>query len=126
MSTTSSDDTVFISGNFNVLHAGHIRLFAFARNFGKKLVVGVISDSQAGHAAYVEQSLRLEAVRTNSWVSTAFLVDEPLETVLRRLKPKAVIKGREFEQQNNIESSILREWGWQADLRVIRATAIFY
>jgi len=111
MSTTSSDDTVFISGNFNVLHAGHIRLFAFAHNFGKKLVVGVISDSQAGHAAYVEQSLRLEAVRTNSWVSTAFLVDEPLETVLRRLKPKAVIKGREFEQQNNIESSILREWG---------------
>lgn len=111
MSTSASDDTVFISGNFNVLHAGHIRLFAFARNFGRKLIVGVMSDSQAGGAAYVEQSLRLEAVRTNSWVNTAILIDEPLEAVLRRLKPKSVIKGREFEQLNNIESSILPEWG---------------
>ena len=111
MSATNSDDTVFIAGNFNVLHAGHIRLFAFARNFGKKLVVGVMSDSQAGRAAYVEQSLRLEAVRTNNWVSKAILIDEPIEAVLRRLKPKSVIKGREFEQLNNIESSILLEWG---------------
>ena len=111
MSASASDNTVFISGNFNVLHAGHIRLFAFARNFGGKLVVGVMSDSQAGSAAYVEQSLRLEAVRTNSWVDTAILIDEPLEVVLRRLKPESVIKGREFEQLNNLESSILPEWG---------------
>lgn len=111
MSAANSDDIVFISGNFNVLHAGHIRLFAFARNFGKNLVVGVMSDSQAGGAAYVEQSLRLEAVRTNNWVSEAILIDEPLEAVLRKLKPKSVIKGREFEQLNNIESSILLEWG---------------
>ena len=64
--------TVFISGNFNVLHAGHIRLFAFARNLGTRLVVGVNSDKIAGASAYIEQSLRLEAVESNSWVNEVF------------------------------------------------------
>ena len=66
MTATYSKDTVFISGNFNVLHAGHIRLFAFAHGFGKRLIVGVISDDRAGSDAYIEESLRVEAVRTNS------------------------------------------------------------
>ena len=102
MQPQSSDSLVFVSGNFNVLHAGHIRLFAFARNFGSRLIIGVNSDRIAGADAYVEESLRIEAVTTNSWVDDVILVDENIEDVLRRLKPKAVIKGREFEQQINI------------------------
>ena len=63
---SKQEDAVFVSGNFNVLHAGHIRLFAFARNFGARLIVGVISDRLAGESAYISEALRLEAVRTNS------------------------------------------------------------
>ena len=102
---------MFVSGNFNVLHAGHIRLFAFARNFGSKLIVGVRSDRVAGADAYVEESLRIEAVTTNSWVDEVILIDENIEDVLRRLKPRAVIKGREFEQQENIEANVISDWG---------------
>jgi len=111
MQPQSSDSLVFVSGNFNVLHAGHIRLFAFARNFGSRLIIGVNSDRIAGADAYVEESLRIEAVTTNSWVDDVILVDENIEDVLRRLKPKAVIKGREFEQQINIEANVISEWG---------------
>jgi rfaE bifunctional protein kinase chain/domain len=111
MATTHKGNIVFISGNFNVLHAGHIRLFAFARNFGALLVVGVISDKYAGAATYVEESDRFEAVKTNKRVHEAILIDEPLETVLRRLQPTVVIKGREFEHQINVEEKILQEWG---------------
>ena len=28
---------VFITGNFNILHPGHIRLFKFAKSLGQKL-----------------------------------------------------------------------------------------
>lgn len=111
MGRTSAQEIVFISGNFNVLHAGHIRLFAFARKFGAKLVVGVISDRLAGGLAYVRESDRLEAVQTNNWVSESVLVDEPIEDLLLKLRPKVVIKGREFEQAENVEAAVVSMWG---------------
>ena len=36
-----------ITGNFNVLHSGHIRLFEFAKNEAKELVVGIISSNNS-------------------------------------------------------------------------------
>ena len=34
----------FISGNFNIIHAGHIRLFKFARSLAENLIIGLYSD----------------------------------------------------------------------------------
>lgn len=107
----TSENLVFISGNFNVLHAGHIRLFAFARNFASKLVVGVTSDFLAGDAAYVDEASRLEAVKTNSWVTEAILITKSVRETLRVIRPKVVVKGREFENQDNIEASVISDWG---------------
>ena len=39
-----NNKTSFISGKFSVLHAGHIRLFKFAKSISDKLIVGVYSD----------------------------------------------------------------------------------
>ena len=44
---------VFVSGHFNVLHPGHLRLFRFAKECGDILIVGVESDRIAGNDAYV-------------------------------------------------------------------------
>ena len=33
--------TVFVSGNFNVLHPGHLRLLRFAKEYGELLIVRV-------------------------------------------------------------------------------------
>ena len=46
-------ENVLVTGNFNVLHAGHIRLLEFAKKCGKRLVVGVNSDSVASGAVQV-------------------------------------------------------------------------
>jgi cytidyltransferase-like protein len=59
---------VFVSGNFNILHPGHLRLLRFAKECGDFLVVGVQDDQLAGDAAVIEESLRLDGVRSNSWV----------------------------------------------------------
>ena len=50
--------TVFVSGTFNVLHPGHLRLLKFAKDSGERLVVGVLSDRVAGVAAHVPQEFR--------------------------------------------------------------------
>ncbi|WP_457488826.1 adenylyltransferase/cytidyltransferase family protein, partial [Tardiphaga sp. P5_C10] len=38
----------FVSGNFNVVHPGHLRLFKFAQELGDVLVVGVNADGAPG------------------------------------------------------------------------------
>ena len=102
---------IFVSGHFNVLHPGHIRLLRFAKECGGKLIVAVESDQIAGSAAYVSQDLRLEGIQSNSLVNEAFLFEEPVTEVIKRLKPDIVVKGKEHELRFNPEQLILEEYG---------------
>lgn len=102
--------TVFVSGNFNVLHPGHLRLLRFARECGERLVVGVCSDRLAGNAAHVPEQLRLEGVQSNSWVDEAFVIDEQVTEVIRRLRPDVVVKGKEHESGFNPELEVLEQY----------------
>lgn len=102
---------VLVTGNFNILHAGHLRLLKFAKECGERLLVGVNSDKLAGGSSYVHESLRLECVQNSNWVDEAFLVDEPIESLIARLRPDAVVKGREHEARFNPELAALDEYG---------------
>ena len=104
-------ETVFVSGTFNVLHPGHFRLLKFAKENGKRLVVGVYSDQIAGPRAYVPQEFRLEAVKMNGLVDEAFFVDEPVEDVILRLKPALVVKGKEHKTRENPEQKAVESYG---------------
>lgn len=106
-----SDRTVFVSGNFNVLHPGHLRLLRFARDCGEKLIVGVYSDRIAGNGAHVPERLRLEGVQSNSWVDEAFLMNEPVTEVIGRLRPDVIVKGKEHESRFNPELAALEQYG---------------
>jgi rfaE bifunctional protein kinase chain/domain len=103
--------TIFVSGNFNILHPGHLRLLRFARELGDKLIVGVHSDLIGGSDAHVPEYLRLEGIRSNNWVSEAVLVDEPVTEVIRKIKPDIVVKGKEHINLNNPELEVLKEYG---------------
>ena len=105
------DKVVLVSGNFNVLHPGHIRLLRFARDCGDKLLVAVYSDRVAGKAAHVHEALRLEGVQSNVWVDSAFLIDEPIAELVARLKPDIVVKGKEHEYSRNMELPALEAYG---------------
>jgi cytidyltransferase-like protein len=56
--------TVFISGNFSVLHPGHIRLFHLAKRLGQKLVVGINSDLSVVSSMKVPLDLRIESLKS--------------------------------------------------------------
>jgi len=104
---------VFVSGHFNVLHPGHLRLLRFAKEFGGKLIVAVESDKIAGQAAYVSEELRLEGVQSNSWVDEAFLLTESVTDAIARIRPDIVVKGKEFELKYNPEQTVLETYGGQ-------------
>jgi rfaE bifunctional protein kinase chain/domain len=96
---------VLVTGNFNILHPGHIRLLAFARELGDCLVVGVNPDTTEGVTLPV--ALRLEGVRSHKNVDVAFEVDMPVGDVIARLRPDIVVKGGEHEHADNPEKPAL-------------------
>jgi rfaE bifunctional protein kinase chain/domain len=102
---------VFVSGNFNVIHPGHLRILRFAKECGDCLVVGVNSDALAEGGAVISEALRLEGVRANSFVDHAFLLECSPAEAIHALQPNVVVKGTEHEQQSNPERAAVEAYG---------------
>jgi len=106
-----SKRTAFISGNFNVVHPGHLRLFRYAREKADRLVIGVFADALGGDQIFIPEALRMDALRNNVLVDEVILIDDSLESTLTRLKPDLVIKGHEYEGKENPEEHMLKKLG---------------
>ncbi|MDO8788829.1 MAG: PfkB family carbohydrate kinase [Sulfuritalea sp.] len=104
-----SNRIVFVSGNFNVIHPGHLRLLNFAAECGDFLVVGVTGDDLPG--AFIPENLRLEGVQAISAVSFAFLLPVSAEKFVAALKPHMVVKGKEHEAHFNPEQQVIEGYG---------------
>src|SRR5882762_1281004 len=99
----------FVSGNFNVVHPGHLRLLKFAAEQADALVVGVNSDKASG--VTVPQDMRLENVRSISMVEYAVGLEVPADAFIAELKPDVVVKGKEFETRINPEQAAVDSYG---------------
>lgn len=102
---------VFVSGSFNVLHPGHLRLLRFAKECGDRLIVAVQSDRLAGNAAHVHEHLRLEGMKSIAWVDETFIFDQPLTELIEHLRPDIVVKGKEHELNFNSELAVIEKYG---------------
>lgn len=102
---------VFVSGHFNVIHPGHLRLLRFAKECGTRLIVAVESDRLAGPSAHVPEHLRLDGVLSNTFVDEAFVFDEDIASVIGRIRPDIVVKGKEHESRFNREAEVLAHYG---------------
>jgi rfaE bifunctional protein kinase chain/domain len=99
----------FVSGNFNVVHPGHLRLLRFAAEQADRLVVGVNADDSPG--VTLPQDVRLENVRSIGFVDHAVALREPAGGFIAALRPDVVVKGKEFEKRCNAERSIIESYG---------------
>ena len=106
-----SDKIIFVSGNFNIVHPGHLRMLRFAKESGNLLVVGVNSNRIAEDAVIIDEKLRLESINSINWVDYAFVLDEEANLFIKELKPDAVVKGKEYEIKENIELAAINEYG---------------
>ena len=102
---------IFISGNFNVIHTGHLRLLKFAKECGDYLIVGVNSDLVAGSDAFLKQNVRIEALKLINFIDEILLIDCELGDIINEIKPDIVVKGKDFEDKFNIEKLIVDKYG---------------
>ncbi len=104
------DQTIaFVSGNFNVVHPGHLRLLKFAAEQADILVVGVNPDSTPG--VTVDQEMRLENVRSISFVQHVVRLETSASDFIAKLRPTIVVKGKEFEDRPNPEQDVVDSYG---------------
>ncbi|MEM7503748.1 MAG: PfkB family carbohydrate kinase [Pseudomonadota bacterium] len=99
----------FVSGNFNVIHPGHLRLFEFAASCADVLVVGVHQDGYGN--TILPAGLRLESVSGVSKIDHAFVLPGTPEDFIRDLKPAVVVKGKEHEERFNPELAAVDSYG---------------
>lgn len=100
---------ILVTGKFNILHPGHIRLLKFAKELGGKLFVGVESDNKAGVNSYVKENLRIESLKSNNWVDECFLYNESVENIIVKYDINIVVKGKEHENKFNEELEIMQK-----------------
>jgi rfaE bifunctional protein kinase chain/domain len=103
------DKIVFVSGNFFVLHPGHIRLLKFASEFGGLLYVGV--NNTRPSKDYPSAQERADILNELGFVHEVAVLHTGLEEYLKKLRPDLVVKGREYEGGKNIEEDWLNSWG---------------
>ncbi|MEA2049967.1 MAG: PfkB family carbohydrate kinase [Campylobacterota bacterium] len=101
---------VFVSGDFNILHPGHLRFLKFAKESGDYLIVGVNSDKIVVNKG-ISENIRLESIQATSYVDDAFIIDEPTIKWIQKYKPDIVVKGKEHSTKHNPELEIINSYG---------------
>lgn len=111
INSRKKDKKVLVTGNFNILHPGHLRLLRYAKEYGSYLIVGITSDNIAGTSAHIPETLRLEGIKSNNWVDEAFIFNSSVEEIIKEIKPDVVVKGKEHQKNFNPEQKILDSIG---------------
>ena len=108
---------VLANGCFDVLHVGHVRYLAGARELGDILVVGINSDEQvaiqkgAGRPVLPAME-RAEIVSALESVTYVTIFDEPtVEQLLLALKPDVHAKGTDYTTESVPERDVVRSYG---------------
>ncbi|HMM79088.1 MAG TPA: adenylyltransferase/cytidyltransferase family protein [Pyrinomonadaceae bacterium] len=113
----AGETIVLANGCFDLLHVGHIRYLAAAKELGDCLVVGVNSDEQArrlkgvGRPAVGEDE-RAEVISALRSVDLVTIFHEPTVTeLIRSIRPDIHAKGTDYTVDNVPEREIVREHG---------------
>lgn len=108
---------VAVSGYFNPLHIGHIKLFEEAKKLGTKLVAIVNNDEQVklkGSFPFMSEKERIEIVASLGMVDNAILAVDKDRTVCKTvelIKPDIFANGGDRTRKNIPEVEVCRKIG---------------
>ena len=114
--TKENKPTVMVSGGFDPVHAGHIRMIRHAAQYGDVIVVAN-SDSwlfRKKGFVFMEWERRVEILNAIKGVVLVDSVDDSDDTVceaIRRLKPTYFANGGDRGKSNTPEQSVCEELG---------------
>jgi rfaE bifunctional protein nucleotidyltransferase chain/domain len=112
-------EVALANGAFDVLHVGHLRYLAAARELGDRLVVAVNSDisvqlSKGDLRPIIPEIERVEILSHLWMVDRICLFDsETVEPVLERLKPQVHAKGTDYTIETVPEREVVAAYGGQ-------------
>jgi len=110
-------EVVLVNGAFDVLHVGHLRYLAAARELGDRLVAAVNSDisvqfSKGALRPIMPEIERVEILSHLWMVDRICLFDsETVAPVLERLKPQIHAKGTDYTVETVPEREIVAAYG---------------
>jgi D-beta-D-heptose 7-phosphate kinase/D-beta-D-heptose 1-phosphate adenosyltransferase len=108
--------TVMVSGGFDPVHAGHIRMIRDAANFGNVIVIANSDDWLFRKKGFVFMTFAQRAEILNA-IKGVILVDSVDDTdgtvceAIRRLKPDFFANGGDRGRSNTPEQSVCEELG---------------
>lgn len=108
---------VLANGCFDVLHVGHVRYLAGARELGDVLVVGINSDEQVARLKGAGRPVlpateRAEIVASLESVTYVTIFAEPtVAELLLALKPDVHAKGTDYTEETVPERAVVRSYG---------------
>lgn len=119
----AGEKIVFTNGCFDILHAGHVRCLAEAREFGDRLIVAVNDDdsvrSLKGSGRPINRlesrMLVLAGLQMVDWV-VAFSEDTP-EALIEAVCPDVLVKGGDYKAEDIVGGDFVRKHG--GEVRVV-------
>jgi D-beta-D-heptose 7-phosphate kinase/D-beta-D-heptose 1-phosphate adenosyltransferase len=104
---------IWVNGTFDVMHVGHIRLLEFAKSLGDFLIVGLDTDDRIKELKGQDRPVnflkdRIEFMRSIRCVDEVvnFDSDEVLASLIKSVRPAAMVVGEEYKNKKVIGS----EW----------------
>ena len=110
---------VAVSGGFDPLHIGHVRLLKEAKSFGDELVVILNNDNWLKRKrgfVFMPQQERKEIIKSLKWVNKVILTkhsahseDMSVNAELRKIKPNIFANGGDRIRNNIPEVAVCKE-----------------
>ena len=105
---------VWTNGVFDILHTGHLKLLRHAHTLGKRLVVGINSDSSVkrlkGDLRPInDQNTRKEALLELGFVDDVVIFEEdtPYEAI-KEIQPDVIVKGGDYTVEQVVGNDIAK------------------
>jgi rfaE bifunctional protein nucleotidyltransferase chain/domain len=115
-------EIVLANGAFDVLHVGHIRYLAAARDLGDRLVVAVNSDrsvhtSKGELRPIIPEAERVELVSHLWMIDRICLFDSrTVAPVIERLQPSIHAKGTDYTVETVPEREVVAAYGGRTEI----------
>jgi rfaE bifunctional protein nucleotidyltransferase chain/domain len=112
---------VFTNGCFDLLHPGHVRYLAAARDLGDALVLGLNDDASVRRLKGPARPILTLAERAEVLAGLAavdhvipFAGDTPLALV-EAIRPEVLVKGADWAEQDIAGAREVRAWGGRVE-----------
>ena len=103
---------IFTNGVFDILHKGHFELLKYSKKLGKKLIIGLNSDSSVKMNKGKNRPHNTFEVRKKNLLKLGF-VDQVIKfnsktplNLIKKIKPDIIVKGGDYKKNNVVGNKI--------------------